>query len=125
MLLQLLHLYKPFDINENIGDFEFDVGTLQEKIGISRVYLYRKLKAITGLSPGMIIRNFRMKKAALFINQKAGSLLKIALMVGFSNPSYFAKCFREYYGVSPRDFTNQHNEKPETDNSTGRLNSVI
>ncbi|HAM08917.1 MAG TPA: hypothetical protein DDY34_11205 [Bacteroidales bacterium] len=113
-----------FTINENMGDFEFDVGALQEKIGMSRVHLYRKLKAITGLSPSMIIRTFRMKKAAMFINQKAGSLLEIALMVGFSNPSYFAKCFREYYGVSPRDYTNQHSEKPETDNSSHRLNSV-
>jgi AraC-like DNA-binding protein len=98
-------------INENIMDFEFDVGSLQEKTGMSRVHLYRKLKALTGLSPSMMIRNYRMKRAAILISQKAGSLLEIALMVGFSNPSHFAKCFRDFYGVSPRDFTNKHVEK--------------
>jgi signal transduction histidine kinase/ligand-binding sensor domain-containing protein/AraC-like DNA-binding protein len=98
-------------ITENIRDFDFDVGALQEKTGMSRVHLYRKIKAITGLSPSALIRNFRMKNAAELIKMKSMSLTKIALNVGFTNPSYFSKCFRDYYGVSPKEYSDNNNLK--------------
>lgn len=96
-------------IYRHIHEFEFDVGFLQEKIGMSRSNLYRKLIAITGMSPKQIIRTCRMKHAAKLIRNKAGNLTEIAMSTGFSNPSYFTKCFKEYYGVLPREFNN----KPE------------
>lgn len=92
-------------IRERIHNFDFDVGALQEELGMSRVHLYRKLKALTGESPGAMIHNCRMKIAARLIREKKGNLSEIALSVGISNPSYFSRSFREYYGVSPRDFT--------------------
>jgi DNA-binding response OmpR family regulator/two-component sensor histidine kinase len=97
-------------INENIKNFDFDVGVLQEKIGMSRINLYRKLKALTGLSPNSIIHFHRMKLAAKMIHEKKANLTEIALSVGISNPSYFSRCFREFYGVSPKDFLNQPEE---------------
>jgi signal transduction histidine kinase/DNA-binding response OmpR family regulator/streptogramin lyase len=91
-------------IRSRIHDFEFDVGALQEEIGMSRVHLYRKLKAITGLAPHELIKNYRMKEAARLIGIKAGNIAEIAISVGFSNPSYFSTTFREYYGISPKDY---------------------
>jgi len=96
-------------INENLKDFDFDVGALEEKAGMSRVHLYRKIKAITGLSPSLLIRNLRLKKAAGYILEGRSNMAVIALDVGFSNPSYFSRCFREYFGVLPKEYTHQHN----------------
>jgi DNA-binding response OmpR family regulator len=97
-------------IYSNMHNFEFDAGGLQEEIGMSRANLYRKLMALTGMSPGIIIRNCRMKQAAKLIRNKAGNLTEIAFSTGFSNPSYFSKCFREYYGVSPKEFSKSQKE---------------
>jgi len=97
-------------IDENIRNFDFDVGVLQEKLGMSRIHLYRKIKALTGLSPGSIIHYQRMQLAARMIHEKKLNLTEISLSIGISNPSYFSRCFREFYGVSPKDFINQHYE---------------
>jgi signal transduction histidine kinase/DNA-binding response OmpR family regulator len=97
-------------IGENIRNFDFDVGVLQEKLGMSRIHLYRKLKALTGLSPGSIIHYQRMQLAARMIHEKRMNLTEISLSIGISNPSYFSKCFREFYGVPPKDFINQYED---------------
>jgi len=97
-------------IAENIRNFDFDVGVLQEKLGMSRINLYRKLKALTGQSPCTFIHHYRMKEAARMIHEKKGNLAEIALSVGISNPSYFSRVFREFYGVSPKDFINEPDE---------------
>ena len=88
----------------NLKDFDFDVGMLQEKVGMSRVHLFRKIKAITGLSPSVMIRNFRMKQAAELISKRSVSLASVSMAVGFSNPSYFSKCFRDFYGLTPKEY---------------------
>ncbi len=93
-------------IRKRIHNFDFDVGVLQEELGMSRVHLYRKLKALTGESPSSLIHRHRMKLAARMIKDKKGNLTEIALSVGISNPSYFSRSFRTYYGISPRDFAN-------------------
>ncbi len=98
-------------IHDNLKDFDFDVGVLQEKIGMSRVHLYRKLKAITGLSPSTLIRNFRMKEAASIIGNGSVNLSILAMSVGFSNPSHFAKCFREYFGVPPKEYAEKQKKR--------------
>ncbi len=95
-------------INENIKNLDFDVGMLQNKIGMSRVQLYRKIKALTGESPGTLIHRYRMERAANLIQGKAGNLAEISLSVGFTNPSYFSKRFKEFYGNSPKAFSNRH-----------------
>lgn len=96
-------------IDEHLSEFDFDVGVLQEKMGMSRVHLYRKIHALTGMAPSLLIRNFRMKRAAHLIVRKSLNLSQIALSVGISNPAHFSKCFKEYYGVSPKNFNgNDH-----------------
>jgi AraC-like DNA-binding protein len=99
-------------INENIKSLDFDVGMLQDKIGISRVQLYRKVKALTGESPSTIIHKHRMQRAANLIQGKAGNLAEISLSVGFTNPSYFSKRFKEFYGSSPKTFSNHPGSYP-------------
>jgi signal transduction histidine kinase/CheY-like chemotaxis protein/AraC-like DNA-binding protein/sugar lactone lactonase YvrE len=91
-------------INTNLHDYNFDVGSLHEQLGMSRTHLSRKLKILTGLSPGLLLRNIRLEKAAEMIQAKRGNITEIANSVGISNPSNFTKSFRNYFGVSPRDY---------------------
>lgn len=91
-------------VNENIRDFNFNLRVLHVELGMSRTHFFRKLKALTGVTPVVLIRNIRLEKAALLLQNKSGNVVEVANSVGISNPSYFTKCFREYYGVLPKDF---------------------
>jgi signal transduction histidine kinase/DNA-binding response OmpR family regulator/ligand-binding sensor domain-containing protein len=91
-------------INTRLTDYTFDVGTMVEQLGMSRTHLTRKLKILTGLSPGTIIRNIRLEKAAELLLNKTGNITEVANSVGISNPSNFTKAFRKHFGVSPRNF---------------------
>jgi AraC-like DNA-binding protein len=89
-----------FKITEkNLSDHDFNVEKLCHKIGMSRSQLYRKVTAITGSSPVKFIRDLRLNKALSLIKENRYNLSEIALKIGFKNPSYFSKCFREKYGV--------------------------
>ncbi len=98
-------------INSNLNDFDFDVTALQNNLGISRMHLFRKLKVLTGVPPVIFLRNIRLEKAAILLGNKTGNITQIANSVGFSSPSYFTRCFREYFGVSPKDYIKSNNDK--------------
>jgi len=99
-------LHKVLEIiNRNLRDFSFDVGNLVEHLGMSRTHLTRKLKILTGLTPGALIRNIRLEKAAELLLKKGGNVTEVANSVGISNPSSFTKSFRDYFGVSPKDYS--------------------
>ena len=66
--------------------------------------VYRKVKQLTGLSPVEYIKNIRMKKAAMLLEQKKFSVAEVMYMVGFSSSSYFSKCFQNEFGVTPKQF---------------------
>ena len=83
---------------------EFSVNDFADHMGMSRVQLHRKLKAITGLSATDFIRSFRLEKAEKLIVNQADSISQIAYQVGFNNLSYFAKCFKEKYGNAPSEY---------------------
>ncbi len=93
-------------ISDHFLDPGFNVGRLQEKISISREHLYRKLMAITGESPSTLIRKLRLKTAASMLREDKVSITEISLHVGFSNPSHFARSFKQEYGVSPQKYRN-------------------
>jgi AraC-like DNA-binding protein/class 3 adenylate cyclase len=94
-----------FEISEEkLSDEHFTIDTLSRSIGISRPQLYRKTVSLTGKSPNDFIRDLRMNKALSLIQQKAGNISEISLEVGYSNPSYFAKCFQMRYGCTPSRF---------------------
>jgi len=94
-------------VEEHLADFNFDVKDLQSKTGMSHTQLYRKLFALTGLSPSKFILTLRLKRATKLMEQKSGNVTKIAYEVGFNNLAYFAKCFKELYGVSPSGYLKQ------------------
>jgi AraC-like DNA-binding protein len=69
--------------------------------------LHRKLKALTGQSTSEFLRSQRLKAAILLIKQEKHSISEIGYAVGFNDPSYFTKCFKQEYGISPSDYLKQ------------------
>ncbi len=91
-------------LEANYPDSDFGVPQMQDSLAMSKTQLHRKLKALTNEAPGELLRNFRLKRAAQLLSQKADSVTQIAYRVGFNNLSYFAKCFKELYGVAPSTY---------------------
>ncbi len=91
-------------IESHLSDPGFDTTAFAAQVAMSRMQLHRKLRALTNLGPGELIRSFRMKHAASLLQQNAGNISEIAYEVGYNNPSYFAKVFREYFGVAPSEY---------------------
>ena len=103
-----IFLQQALDIVEqHMGDFNFNVKMLREEMGIGRMQLQRKLKALTDQSPVEFIRVLRLKRAAQLITQHKDNISQITYEVGFNNLSYFAKCFREHFGLSPSEYASQ------------------
>ena len=91
-------------VQANLADPDFDVVRLGREVGLSRSQLHRKLRALTNQSPTLLIRSIRLQRAAELLRQKGGSVAEIAYRVGFSSQTYFAKCFREELGCSPKEY---------------------
>ena len=91
-------------IEENLADSELSVEDLGSKMGLSRVQLYRKIKALTNYSPNELVRIARLKKAASLLASSEKTISEITYEVGFTSPSYFTKCYKDYFGESPTDF---------------------
>ena len=100
-------------IQAHLDDPEFGVASLCEDVGISRVHLNRKLKAFGKDSPGVLIKTFRMKQAAYLLANNKVNVSEVAYRVGFSSHSYFSNAFREYFGMSPREFVTRIQENPD------------
>ena len=94
-------------IEKNIGDCNFDVNSFYPEMGMSRMQLFRKLKALLNQTPGELIRNLRLQRAAQLIRQNYGNVAEVTYEVGFNNLSYFAKCFKEKYGLLPSEYQKQ------------------
>lgn len=89
-------------IEGNMGKEGFSVEALAADVGVSQKQLYRKTKQLTGLTPVNYIRRLRMKKAYSLLSQPGFSVAEVCYMIGFSNVSYFSKCFVDEFGMSPR-----------------------
>jgi transcriptional regulator GlxA family with amidase domain len=76
---------------------------LGEEMGLSRVQLYRKVKAITGQSPVELLRQMRLQRAYALLQSTNKTVQEIAFEVGFNTPGYFSKCFREQFGRYPTE----------------------
>lgn len=90
-------------IQKNLSDSDFNVERIGPLVGLSRVQLYRKVKAMTGTSVVDLIRKARLQKAHRLLETTKKSVSEVAYEVGFSSPSYFAKCFKDEYGIKPGD----------------------
>lgn len=94
-------------IEDNFSNSDLNVGFLAERLDISRSGLFAKLKSLSDMTPNEMIRMVRLKKAAQLLREERRQVGEVCYMVGFSNPSYFAKCFYEQFGVRPTDFVKQ------------------
>ena len=90
-------------LKEHLSDSELNVETLAAELGLSRVQLYRKVKQLTGSSPVEIIRITRLKAAEQLLRTTSKTVSEISYDVGFSSPSYFTKCFKDYFGHLPNE----------------------
>jgi len=90
-----------------LADEQLSVESLAEEIGFSRAQFYRKITALTGLPVNELIRSFRLQKAAQLLSQNWGPVSQVAYEVGFSNPSYFSKCFKDEFGVLPSEYSSK------------------
>ena len=91
-------------VEENIDNPDLDVTLLGTAAGLSRSQLHRKITALTGQSATAFIRIIRLKRAAQLMEQKAGNISEIMYAVGFDNLSYFSKCFRDVYQMTPTEY---------------------
>lgn len=99
-----IFLQKALSVVEaNIDQAEFDTEKFAGEMFLSRMHLHRKLRALCGQTPREFIRTIRLKRAHQLISQKSGTVTEIAYAVGFNNPSYFSKCFRDIFGVLPSE----------------------
>lgn len=99
-------LQKTLDLfEEKYADPEFGIAEMQEALNMSKAQLHRKFKAITSQTPGELLRNFRLRRAAQILKQDGENVTQVAYSVGFNNLSYFAKCFKELFGVTPSVFS--------------------
>ena len=90
-------------LRQQMGNPQLKMDDLGEQLGISRVQLYRRVKAITGLSPVELLRQMRLQKGYMLLCNTTKTVQEIAYEVGFSRASYFSKCFKDEYGRQPGD----------------------
>ena len=88
-------------VEERMTDSELSVETIGSELGLSRVQLYRKVKALTSSSPVDLLRKARLNKAQQLLQTTDLSVSEIAYQVGFTSPSYFTKCYKDEYGKVP------------------------
>jgi len=95
-------------VEDNLSDSEFNVDRFGELVNMSRMQLYRKLKALTCLSANEFIKTVRLKRAAQLLLQNSLTISEITYEVGFNDPKYFSKCFHKQYGMTPSRYAAEH-----------------
>ena len=88
-------------VEERLNDSNLSVEDLAADMGLSRVQLYRKVKALTGSSPVDLLRKARLVQAQKLLQESTLSVSEIAYQVGFASPSYFTKCYKDEFGTAP------------------------
>jgi ABC-type sugar transport system substrate-binding protein/DNA-binding response OmpR family regulator/nitrogen-specific signal transduction histidine kinase len=91
-------------IEKDLSDANLNVEDLAAETGLSRTQLYRKVKQLSGYSPNELLKVIRLKRAFVLLSSSELNISEIAYDTGFTSPSYFAKCFKEYYNESPTGY---------------------
>jgi len=91
-------------IEENLSDPLFSVEKLCHKLYMSRASMYRKIRFLTGESPQLFIRSYRLNRAAQLLGKNYGNVTEVSFRVGFTSTAYFAKCFKEKFHHCPKYF---------------------
>jgi len=100
-------------INKRISDPELNVETLADAIGMSRGHLHRKIKEITGTSPGDYIRAIRLNQAAQLLQGGKKNISQVAYSVGYSNPSVFSTAFKAFFGIPAKEYQKRNSGSDE------------
>jgi len=95
-------------LDQLLVDPSFTVEQFSRELALSRMQLHRKLKALTGLSASEFIRSQRLKMAAGLLKDSDQNISQIGYAVGFNDPSYFARCFKDEFQCTPSEFAEQH-----------------
>ncbi len=99
---------------KNLDNSEYNIDDFCSDLGLSRMQLYRKFKAITGLSANSFIRKVRLYKAAELLRTGELSVKEVTYDVGFIDLKYFRKCFSEEFGVNPSEYSQNFNQGKDT-----------
>lgn len=91
-------------MEEQLSNPELNVDQLVSYFSLSRTNFFHKLKSLTGMAPIMYIKEMRMRKAAELIKENQYTMSEIAYMVGFSDPHYFSKSFKSYWGMTSTEY---------------------
>jgi AraC-like DNA-binding protein len=92
-------------LDQLLGEMDFSIDVLAKKTGMSRSGLFRSIRALTGLSTNLFVREKRLRKALRLLQSQSGNVTQISMEVGFGNPSYFAMNFRKRFGIAPMKVT--------------------
>lgn len=105
-------------LGEHIENSDLTIDQLASHLGLGRTTMYNKLKSLTGKSPVELIKEYRITKSQLLLRTGQFSVSEVAYKVGFSDPGYFSRCFREQYHMSPAEYLKTHNLKQNQDTKT-------
>jgi signal transduction histidine kinase/ligand-binding sensor domain-containing protein/DNA-binding response OmpR family regulator len=92
-------------VKENISNPDLNIEEMSTELGMSRVHLYRKLKALTNQTPSEFVRTIRLKQSAYLLSQHKLNISEVAYAVGFSSHQYFTNCFQNYFNMSPTEYS--------------------
>lgn len=110
-------IQKALDLVEkNMSKTDYTVEELSQDMGLSRTLLYKKILSLTGKPPHEFIRSMRLKRAAQLLQKSQLNISEVAFMVGFNDPKYFRKHFKNEFGVLPSRYTESFNKNNESDN---------
>ena len=98
-------------LQQHLHDADFNVERIGEEMGMSRVQLYRKVKSLTGMTPVELLRKARLSRGKQLLETTDHSVSEIAYDVGFTAPSYFAKCFKDEFGKTPGEIRSEGSRK--------------
>ena len=102
-------------LGKNIENSDLTIDQLATHLGLGRTTMYNKLKSLTGKSPVELLKEYRITKAKLLLHTGQFSVSEVAYKVGFSDPGYFSRCFREQFHMSPAEYLKTHNLKQNQD----------
>ncbi|MDW7695770.1 two-component regulator propeller domain-containing protein [Flammeovirgaceae bacterium SG7u.111] len=111
-------LNKTIDyINKNISESDLSVESIANEVGMSRVHLYRKIKALTNLTPVGFIKKIRLEYAAQLLKTGKLSISEVRYSVGYQHADYFREQFKEYFGQTPTKYMASFSESPDSSSS--------
>lgn len=112
-------------IEQNMQNEQFGVSELADALNMSRSNLLRKVKKETNLSVSQLINQVRLKRAMTLLRQSSLNVSEVSHQVGFNSPSYFIKCFREYYGYPPGEVGSRPETEPVQVEPSGRSRKIL